>query len=69
MGRDAFHYVSFLGFFRYWKASPQSLLFSRLNNPNSLSLSSQEMLLAFFTLLIILLLFSIYYCFKATMSQ
>ncbi|KAK4827484.1 hypothetical protein QYF61_018784 [Mycteria americana] len=31
--------------FRYWKAArrcPQSLLFSRLNNPNSLSLSSQE---------------------------
>ncbi|KFO09520.1 Ubiquitin carboxyl-terminal hydrolase 25, partial [Balearica regulorum gibbericeps] len=30
---------------RYWKAaiwSPQSLLFSRLNNPNALSLSSQE---------------------------
>ena len=30
--------------FRYWKAavrSPQSLLFSRLNNPNSLNLSSQ----------------------------
>jgi len=37
---------SFLvGSFRYWKAavrSPQSLLFTRLNNPNSLSLSSQE---------------------------
>ncbi|KAK4816023.1 hypothetical protein QYF61_011013 [Mycteria americana] len=31
--------------FKYWKAairSPPSLLFSRLNNPNSLSLSSQE---------------------------
>jgi len=31
--------------FRYWKAalrSPQSLLFSRLNSTNSLSLSSQE---------------------------
>jgi len=31
--------------FRYWKAavrSPHSLLFSRLNSPNSLGLSSQE---------------------------
>ncbi|KAK4831337.1 hypothetical protein QYF61_017468 [Mycteria americana] len=31
--------------FRYWKAairSPHSLIFSRLNNPNSLSLSAQE---------------------------
>jgi len=37
---------SFLvGFFRYWKAavrSHRSLLFSRLNSPNSLRLSSQE---------------------------
>ncbi|KAK4827407.1 hypothetical protein QYF61_017837 [Mycteria americana] len=37
---------SFLvGPFRYWKATirfPRSLLFSRLNNPNSLSLPSQE---------------------------
>ena len=33
------------GPFRHWKAairSPHSLLFSRMNNPNSLSLSSQE---------------------------
>ncbi|GAB0182728.1 ras-related protein Rab-31 [Grus japonensis] len=33
------------GPFRYWKAairSPRSLLFSRLNNPNPLSVSSQE---------------------------
>ncbi|KAK4820562.1 hypothetical protein QYF61_001625 [Mycteria americana] len=31
--------------FQYWKAamrSPRSLLFSRLNSPNSLSLSSQD---------------------------